>query len=184
MKGVVFTEFLELVERRHGLPLLDEVLRAAAPANGGAYTSVGTYDWREFGALAAALGDRLGTTAAAVLRDYGRHLFAVFAGRFPGFFAGCTSALDFLASVETYIHPEVRKLYPEAELPHFAVRRTAHTLELSYTSPRGLGDFACGLVEGCLAHFGAGATLSAEGVGGHWTFLVQEQEAALCPTAT
>lgn len=184
MKGVVFTEFLTLVERRHGLPLLDEVLQSAAPANGGAYTSVGTYDWRELAALASALGDRLGGTAAEVLRDYGKHLFGVFAERFPEFFVGHASALDFLASVEDCIHPEVRKLHPEAELPSFTVRRTSRTLELQYASPRALGDFALGLVEGCLAHFGAGASLSADGAGGRWTFRIREQEAVPCPNAT
>lgn len=38
MKGVVFTEFLCLVERRHGLPLLDEELQSAALSAGGRWT--------------------------------------------------------------------------------------------------------------------------------------------------
>jgi hypothetical protein len=119
-----------------------------------------------------------------VLRDYGRHLFTVFAARFPEFFAGCTSAMEFLASVDSYIHPEVRKLYPEAELPHFTARRVGSTLELQYASPRALGDFALGLVEGCLAHFGTDAVVTADGTCGRWLFRIREQEAAPCPSAT
>jgi Haem-NO-binding len=44
MKGMVFTEFLELVERSWGEELVDELIESCELASGGAYTSVGTYD--------------------------------------------------------------------------------------------------------------------------------------------
>ena len=43
MKGIVFTEFLEMVEDRHGLDFCDELLEGTDLASGGVYTSVGTY---------------------------------------------------------------------------------------------------------------------------------------------
>jgi hypothetical protein len=49
----------------------------------------------------------------------GQHLFGRFVC-FP-FFSGVTSAFDFLAGLNGIIHVEVRKLYPDAELPHFEV---------------------------------------------------------------
>jgi hypothetical protein len=43
MKGVVFTEFMELVESRMGPDMLDRIITDAELPNDGAYTSVGTY---------------------------------------------------------------------------------------------------------------------------------------------
>lgn len=183
MKGIVFTEFLDMVELHHGLEVLDAVLQAAAPANGGAYTAVGTYDWRELVALVDALVAHRGGSPAEVLRAYGRHLFPILAARFPAFLRAHDSAVDLLASVETIIHPEVQKLHPDAELPHFATTPTTTGLALEYASERPLGEFARGMIEGCLAHFGGGGELEAHGAGGRWSFRITAQEAAPCPTA-
>jgi hypothetical protein len=50
---------------------------------------------------------------------------------------------------------EVRKLYPDAELPRFTCRRLApQRMEMVYRSSRPFTDFAEGLIRGCAAHFG------------------------------
>jgi hypothetical protein len=182
MKGIVFTAFLDLVEQRHGIEVLDAIVEAAAPANGGAYTAVGTYDWRELAALVTALGDELSVPAASLLRGYGQSLFAVFVQRFPQFFVDVASPLDFLERVESYIHPEVQKLYPDAQLPRFDAARAPGRLELHYRSPRPLADFAQGLIEGCLTHFGAAATVGVTGAGCEARFVIQLREAPTCST--
>ena len=49
---------------------------------------------------------------------------------------------------------EVRKLYPDAELPRlFVETREAERLVLRYESPRSLEDLAEGLLRGCAHHF-------------------------------
>jgi len=49
---------------------------------------------------------------------------------------------------------EVRKLYPDAELPRFqASRRADGGLNLLYLSSRHFADLAEGLIEGCAEHF-------------------------------
>ncbi len=45
MKGIIFTEFLELVEDKFGLELLEEVLEMSEDE--GIYTSVGSYDHKD-----------------------------------------------------------------------------------------------------------------------------------------
>ena len=49
MKGIVFTEFLDLVEAKFGAEVLEEMLDAADLKSGGAYTAVGYYDHAEMG---------------------------------------------------------------------------------------------------------------------------------------
>ncbi|TON45787.1 guanylate cyclase, partial [Vibrio parahaemolyticus] len=45
MKGIIFTEFMELVESKFGLEVLDQVLELSDDE--GVYTSVGSYDHRD-----------------------------------------------------------------------------------------------------------------------------------------
>ena len=47
MKGVVFTEFLEMVEDRFSPEMADRIIEGAELASGGVYTTVGTYDHGE-----------------------------------------------------------------------------------------------------------------------------------------
>jgi hypothetical protein len=57
--------------------------------------------------------------------------------------------------VEDYIHVEVRKLYPKAELPTFkCTRLDENRLEMVYKSLRPFGDLAQGLIAGCGEFFG------------------------------
>jgi hypothetical protein len=155
MKGVVFTEFLEMVETRFSLDAVDEILRRAAPAHGGTYTAVGTYPVEEMFALVTALAEVSRAPIPDLLFAFGEHLFGRFVVGFPAFFQGTTSALDFLERVDSYIHIEVRKLYPDAELPKFDAQRVSkEELILVYHSRRRMADLAHGLIAGCAKHFG------------------------------
>jgi hypothetical protein len=74
---------------------------------------------------------------------------------YPGFFAGKRSALEMLDAIEGEVHREVRKLYPEAELPTFETEWFgARHLRMRYRSARPLAAFCLGLVKACVAHFG------------------------------
>lgn len=155
----MFTEFLHMVEDQFGLELLDRVL-LRTPQASGVYTAVGTYDPREMNALVTSLGAELSRPVAELLRAFGRHLFQRFVVLYPHLLRGATDALALLEQVEGHIHVEVRKLYPDAQLPRFrAFRSGAGRLELVYESPRRLADFAHGLMEGCLQHFRMDATI-------------------------
>lgn len=160
MKGIVFTEFVDLVEELFGYERVDAILEAAAPASGGAYTSVGTYDHQELVALVVALSEQTGTPIPELLHAYGKHLFGRFAAGYSTFFEGVDDPIEFLATIENYIHVEVRKLYPDAELPTFDHEEVDGGLNLLYSSPRPFAPFAEGLIQGCLEHFGEDRTIS------------------------
>lgn len=180
MKGVLFTELLDWIEQRHGVVLLDEVLLDAELPHGGAYTSAGTYEWSEFAAIVGALVRRTGVPAPSLVRDYGIHLFGVFARDYGDLLARATDALSCLAMVETFIHPEVAKLYADAELPRFLCVSEADRVTLQYDSPRATADLARGLIDGCLAHFATPATVLQQSEGSRHRFVVVRKEAA-CP---
>jgi len=53
------------------------------------------------------------------------------------------------------IHPQVRKLYPGADVPEFDFDTSSEeVLLMGYRSPRRLCAFAEGLLQGSAAHFG------------------------------
>jgi len=71
MKGVIFTEFIELVESTYGESMVDAILESADLPSGGVYTSVGTYDHREIVSLVGELSTKTGTPVPDLLKIYG-----------------------------------------------------------------------------------------------------------------
>lgn len=154
MKGVVFTEFLEMVENKFSADMVDDIIGAADLPSKGAYTAVGTYPHTEMGKLVIELSKKSGIKVPDLLKAYGQHLFGRFVAGFPVFFEGVTDSFGFLKRIEGVVHVEVRKLYPDAELPSFeTLEISADRLSMVYRSPRCLGDFAEGLMTGCFAHY-------------------------------
>jgi len=155
MKGIVFTEFLEMVEVQFSPEMADAIIEASDLSTAGAYSAVGTYPHAELVQLVRHLSTRSSIPVPDLLRAFGKHLFRRFAIGFPMFFTDVSTVFEFLRGLENYIHVEVRKLYPDAELPTFLCRQVDdQTLEMTYQSVRGLADFAHGLMEGCFVHFG------------------------------
>lgn len=155
MKGMVFTEFLEMVEERFSPAIADRIIEHSDLESGGAYTAVGTYDHSEMIQLVSHLSTETGIAVPDLLRTFGQQLFARFVGSYPQFFAGVQSTFDFLTNIEGYIHVEVRKLYPDADLPTFEYDTSEPgRLTMVYRSSRPFAALAEGLILGCIEHFG------------------------------
>lgn len=163
MKGMIFTELLDMIEDGLGLAMKDRVLQRAKPASGGSYTAVGDYKVDELLDLVRALSAETGQPEEDLLESFGAHMFAHFTWNYGRFFSGAHSCFDFLGHVEDYIHVEVRKLYPQAELPAFTYPHRDDTrLVMEYQSPRPLAAFATGLVRAAIAHFAEPVQLAVE----------------------
>jgi hypothetical protein len=167
MKGVVFTEFLDMVEETYSLAVVEAVIATSDLPSRGAYTAVGTYDSAEMDRLVSALSHEVDTPPADLLQAFGTRLFRRFCEMYPGFFPADQDIGDFLDGLESRIHSEVRKLYPDAATPTVDTRHDADgTIVLTYTSPRELPDLAEGLLRGAIQHFEANVDLSREELGG------------------
>jgi len=163
MKGMIFTEFLDMVGDRFGLAVKDRVISAAGGAHDGAYTAVGNYDHREMVAMALELSAATGLSLQALLIAFGEHVFGVFTRHYGHFFAEARGAIEFLSRIEDYIHVEVRKLYPDAELPGFSYPACPPgQLVMEYHSPRPMAAFAEGLVRATVRHYGQPLSLTVE----------------------
>ena len=163
MKGVVFTEFYEFVEEAFSPLFLQEIINASNLKSEGVYTATGTYPFCEMGALVTQVAAKSGEDVPKLLKGFGHHLFCYFSKSSPQHFEGIDNSFDFLNHVESHIHKDVRKLYPDAELPRFdCLEHSERRYVMIYKSARGLGDLCEGLIEGCLQFFGETASIDQE----------------------
>lgn len=163
MKGVIFTEFLDLVEEKFGLEMVDTIIENSDLDSGGIYTSVGTYNFSEMLSLLTNLSGETNISIDDLLEVYAEHFFGIIEVSYPGFLAQYQEPLEMLASIENHIHVEVRKIYPDAELPTFTIEdRTETTLVMIYKSSRAMYSFGKGLMNKTFEHFNSSATILME----------------------
>jgi hypothetical protein len=153
MKGIVFNLLEEVVRRQYGERTWDDLLDAAGAD--GSYTALGTYSDAEIVGLVDAASSALGLAPREVLRWFGREAMGLMAERFPGLFKEHRSSRPFILSVNSIIHPEVRKLYVGAACPYIDLREEGDgTLTVGYRSARQMCGLAQGFMEGAAAHYG------------------------------
>lgn len=154
MKGIVFREFINMVENEFSIETADEIITASNLKSNGAYTTVGTYPHEEMVELVTHLSSKSNIPIPELLRSFGHYLFKRFTVIHADYVVNHQTAFELLKLLDGHIHVEVRKLYTEAELPSFEhEEQTDGSMILIYKSRRALADFAQGLLEGCVAHF-------------------------------
>jgi hypothetical protein len=166
MKGVVFTEFLDMVEEKFGDQMVDDIIEASDLSTDGAYTAIGTYPHDEIITLVVNLGKYTKIPVPDLVYVFGKHLFGRFTVLYSNLLEGYSDAFTFLEGIENYIHVEVKKLYPDAQLPFFNCSRDNDNLIMNYKSERAMADLAHGLMEGSFEHFKEKISVRREDTGG------------------
>ena len=155
MKGVIFTSFLDMVEEKFSYETVDTIINNSDLPSGGAYTAVGTYSHHEIVTLVVALSKHTQVPVPDLLHTYGKYLFSILGKAYGHWITAVPSALDLLEKIDNYIHVEVRKLYPDAELPRFETTRLSpHHVRMIYHSDRRMSALAVGLIEGAFEYYG------------------------------
>lgn len=163
MKGIVFTEFLDLVEDKFGLEMVDNIIENSDLESNGVYTSIGTYKFSEMLQLLQHLSANTNISIDDLLLVYAEHFFSVLAQSYPGLIESYKDPIEMLASIENHIHIEVRKIYPDAELPTFQVlEKTENSLVMIYKSSRAMHHFGLGLMNKTFEHFNSTANIILE----------------------
>jgi hypothetical protein len=154
MKGIVFNLLEEVVRAEYGEDTWDDLLDQAGLD--GAYTSLGGYPDSDIFKLVGAASAATGLPPETIVRWFGRKAIPLLGQRYPEFFNSHASARSFLLTLNSIIHPEVRKLYPGADVPTFDIEPTPDdgTMLMGYRSARRLCALAEGFIEGSGDHFG------------------------------
>lgn len=152
MKGVVFTELIGMIENEFGLEVLDQVLDQSNLE--GVYTTVGDYPESELNSILGSLGKITGLSTHEMLMGFSKCFFHMLSSQYGDFFKMHKSSFDFLSALDSYIHPQARKLYPGASVPGFEPNRISEKkLELTYTSKRKMPVLARGLIDQTIAFY-------------------------------
>ncbi|MEM7112207.1 MAG: heme NO-binding domain-containing protein [Chloroflexota bacterium] len=160
MKGVIYTEFLEMVEGEFSFAIADQIIQQADLPSGGAYTTLGNYPHSEIIQLVQNLSEATGIPIPNLLQAYGTYLFHSFVKNYASLFTDLHDAFSLLKNLDNYIHVEVKKLYLDARPPRFEYEEpNPQQLVLKYHSHRPFALVAKGLIEGCIEHFGEDITL-------------------------
>lgn len=155
MLGVVFTSLVDMLEETVSPEFADEVLVDANLENDGAYTAVGYYPFSELEKILVVLIEKTGKSLDELLNAFGKYLFNVLADGHASMMADRNSVLSLLETLDNDIHVQVRKLYPDADLPSFSVeQRSENSILLKYHSLHDLYALAEGLIDGAAEYFG------------------------------
>lgn len=147
MKGIIFNVAEKAVTELLGAEAWEDLLEDAGV--NGDYTALGTYPDEELIALVVAAAEKTGHDAAEVQRLVGRRALPHLAASVDEFVDRDVHVFEFLSSIHTIIHVEVKKLDPNSRPPVLEPNQVSdEELQLTYRSERGLSPLAEGLILG------------------------------------
>ena len=151
MHGLIFISFRDYLTASHGAGI-ESLVRAGGPT----YLISEAYPDDRFAALVDRACEATGLDRETLLCNFG--IFAAektFARLYPALFDICSSAREFLLTVEQPIHELVRVAIPNATPPKLAVTELGESgVSIVYSSPRRMCALLRGLVEGTARHYG------------------------------
>ncbi len=154
MKGVVFTELIEMIEDLMGLEFTNRVIDDARLENEGAFTAIGTYPTQELLKLLESLSKHADNPQDKVLKSYGECLFYRLSESYQNELAAHPGTLSFLLQLGDIIKRETLKLNPNAKPPVIKAQLLSpDSLEFQYTSSKNLGELVEGFIFGCIGYF-------------------------------
>lgn len=153
MRGVVFSEFLTLVEGKFGLDMVDVLIEKTKPKSGGVYTAVGAYPYEELHAMILELSQQIHIPAEILIEKFGMHIFRNYAEKYPDTMEQYKTSIEFIRDFEKNIQFEIKKLYTNESVPFFSCEDTADGVKVIYKSVHPLVHFAKGLIEATFHYF-------------------------------
>jgi hypothetical protein len=160
MKGILFNVVEDVVTEAMSADAWDDVVEAAGVD--GSYTSLASYPDSDLNAIVAAIADAANLSAEETLALAGRLGFKHLAARNPHLLDDIDGWQQLVESLDSIIHPEVGKIYPDAEVPGFATTEIEGGLRVVYTSRRQLCSLAEGLMIGGGEWYGCGLAVEHE----------------------
>lgn len=155
MKGVVFNILESFISEGWGDQTYEDILAMCPLSTKEPFVGPGTYPDSDLMTIAAKAAEKLGLPLDAALRAFGKYAFPKLAEQGTQFVDSQPTARDFLLSVDSVIHVEVRKLMPKAITPAFRYEDTGpDSLVIHYSSARKLCKFMEGLLDGVAEHYG------------------------------
>jgi predicted hydrocarbon binding protein len=155
MKGIIFNLFEDFVTENFGLEVWSDVLETANPQSGKVFIAPKTYPDEDFLSLVSATVQIKDIDLSITVKSFGKFALDKLANRYEEFLTPHKSAKEFLLSMNSVIHVEIKKLFEGSEPPEFTYEDTAENkLTMHYSSKRKLCVLMEGFLEGVADYYG------------------------------
>ncbi|MCY1635517.1 heme NO-binding domain-containing protein [Marinifilum sp. D737] len=163
MKGIFFTELLEMAEREYGSQAVDKIIPFLEAGDHGVFNANMDYPYTQFHELINRLADEVRIAPSDLTKIYGEYLFSRLIIIYRPHFAGNSDIFEFLEQIDYFIHVKLQADFPHKGIPGFKAERISqNTFAVSYQSKYDLIDLAIGLFMGCQKFFNEDLTVNAE----------------------
>ncbi len=155
MKGIVFNLLEDFVTDSFGLAVWEDTLKKAKPSSGNIFVAPKTYPDTDFLALVTTAVEENKLDLGETVRAFGVYSIGQLIERYPNLIEPYKTAKDFICSVDSLIHMEVKKLFSESQPPRLAYKELGpNQLQIEYHSARKLCVFMEGMLAGVAKHYG------------------------------
>jgi len=145
---------MDFLEQTYGMETSETIIDKACPDGNSSFTAVGNYSFDHMLDFVVASNEVTEQEVSDILKAFGLYLFPKLIKQYGGMLGEINHSYEMIECIEDHIHVEVKKLYPNAELPTFKTEKNAEgVLKLEYRSARPLAKLAEGLLLGCCKHF-------------------------------
>ncbi|WP_321298285.1 heme NO-binding domain-containing protein [Marinifilum fragile] len=163
MKGIFFTELLEMAEREYGSLAVDKIIPFLKVGDHGVFNANMDYPFSQFHELINRLANEVRIAPTDLTKLYGEYLFSRLIIIYRPHFAGNSDIFEFLEKIDYFIHVKLQADFPHQGITGFKTERINHnTFTVSYQSTHDLIDLAIGLFMGCQKFFNEDLTVNAE----------------------
>jgi len=154
MQGSIYTTFSEMVIEKMGMEVWNDLLVKVNPSSKGVYTKGMQYNDSEIMSYVTELSKITKVDIPTLVRTFGGYLFIHLFNNSPADLSHIDNLKDFLISIDSVIHKEVKRVYPQAYLPTFEYSDNPDgNLVIFYQSKRKLCHLSEGLILSAAEHF-------------------------------
>jgi len=154
VKGIIFNVAEKFLREKYGDDSFDLILEQCHLITREPFVDPGTYPDEDLLEIVTQTVNHLQLNDNEFLMELGAFTFHQLAKAYPGFVENHTDPKEFLKTVDSIIHVEIRKLYKDSYLPQFLYKEpTSNTLIITYYSKRKLYDLMGGLIQGVGEYF-------------------------------
>ncbi|WP_077339965.1 heme NO-binding domain-containing protein [Pseudocolwellia agarivorans] len=154
MQGSIFTAFSDMIIEKMGMEQWNELIEKTEPASQGMYTTGEQYADSELVNMVVVLSEKTGIEPEKLIQAFGQYLFTSLYANCPTDVSNIKTLREFLLSIHSVIHVEVKRLHPNAYLPKFEYEDGEGTdLIMYYSSKRKLCHASIGLIYGAAKQF-------------------------------
>ena len=163
MKGMVINSFLDFIEEKHGIGVLNELVKENSPLY-----DKDTYSDSMFMSHFTGSMKLLNVTSENMQYDFGEYFFKFLTQKYASYF-NKSDVRSFLIYLDQYIHPEVMNNMEGAITPRFILEDHDNGFTLKYESERQMYHFALSLLKELLKFYNSNMTVTILKVDGNET---------------